>query len=137
MSGSINRISERRRLLDVGGRHRMGVPASDHDFCRLGDGRYQFVVPELSTDFDIDQVRRERYQLHAELTVYCALAGVKPYDRVLFTASVNLSNIRDRDALARSLGERTSTAKVQVATWTPVIDELSTRVHAAERRGAR
>ena len=105
-----------------------------HEFARIGDGRYQFVVPEFSTDFDIDQVRRERYELQAELTVHCGLAGVKTLDRILFIASTNLSNIRDRYALARSLAARTSTA-IKAADWTAVIDELSTRVHAAERIG--
>lgn len=55
--------------IDAEDRARRDVPASDHEFERRGDGRYLFVVPEFATDFEAKHVRRERYQLHADLTV--------------------------------------------------------------------
>jgi hypothetical protein len=105
----------------------------EHEFQRISEGRYQFVVPEMNTDFDVNQVRRERHQLHAEVTVYCDLAGVKTHNRELFMAGLNLSSLRDRDQVARSLATST---KIGADTWAPVVHELSTRIRQAEDVGA-
>jgi hypothetical protein len=87
----------------------------------------------MNTDFDVNQVRRERHQLHAEVTVYCGLASVKTHNRELFMAGLNLSSLRDRDQLARSLATST---KIGADTWAPVVHELSTRIRQAEDVGA-
>jgi hypothetical protein len=108
------------------------VDELEHDFTRLGDGRYQLTVDELSTDFEVNHVRRERFQLYGEVTVFCSLAGVKTYDRVLFTAAINFSTLRDREHLARALATATNT---DVAIWTAIINELSTRVKRTEDIG--
>ena len=104
-------------------------------FQRIGEGHYVLNVPELSTDLEVDHVRRDRYELRAELTAYCGLAGVATVGGVLFSASINLSSLRDRDAIARTLQARTGTHKIDLARWRDVVDELAIRTRQAEQTG--
>lgn len=102
-------------------------------FERISEGHYVLTVPELNTDLEVDHLRRERHELRAEITVHCGLAGARVIDGILFTASVNLSSLRDRQQLASTLASRTRTRPDD---WAAVVDELATRVHQAERVGA-
>lgn len=115
---------------DVFGRDR-----DDERLERLGEGHYVLNASELSTDLEVDHVRRERHELRAELTVHCGLAGVQTVRNVLFQASVNLSSIRDRESIARTLQQRTGVAKIETARWSSLVDELCIRVTEAERHG--
>jgi hypothetical protein len=109
--------------------------ADDREFERISEGRYQFVVPELSTDFDVQHVRRERHQLFGEVTVYCGLKGVQTYNGVLFTADVNLSSLRDREQFTRTLASRTSSA-TETNRWAAIVSELAVRIKQAEEVGS-
>ena len=106
----------------------------DHDFKRVGDGQYQFTVTDLNTEFHVQHVRRERYQLYGEVSVYCGLKGVQTYNGLLFTADVNLSRLSDRDQLARSLASRTN-SQADANRWASIVSELSARVKQAEDVG--
>jgi hypothetical protein len=109
----------------------------DERFERISDSRYVLNLPDVSTDLEVDHVRRDRSeQLVGEVTVHCGLSGVRTVNGVLLTASINLSNLRDRYALGRAIGDRTSTQKIAGSVWAAHIDELATRVHQAERTGA-
>lgn len=104
-------------------------------FSRVADGRYSFAAPMFGLSIDVRHVRREFHQLKAALTVSCSLHGVQTFDGVLLEADVNLSNLRDRDQLAKMLATRTATAK-EIRDWHSLVDELSVRVTRAEELGA-
>jgi hypothetical protein len=105
-------------------------------FVRIGEGHYVLNVPELNTDLEVSRVRRERYDLRGELMVHCGLAGVRTVNGVLCHATISLSNIRDRESIARMLQQRTSSQKIENARWQAVVDELSIRTHTAEQTGS-
>ncbi len=105
-------------------------------FQRIGESHYLLTVPELGTDIEADQVRRERGDLRAELTIHCGLSGTMTVDGVLFYAGTNLSSVRDRDSLARSLQARTGTHKIETERWRAIVDELAIRVRQAEQIGS-
>lgn len=110
--------------------------ALDERFQRIADGHYVLTAPEgLNTDLVIDHVRRERYQLYGELSVYCGLSGVQTVNSILFVANANLSSLRERDSIARSLNDRTHSKAIDLPKWRALVDELSIRVHAAEKIG--
>lgn len=112
--------------------------ADDDRFERIADGHYILTAPELlNTDLEIDQVRRERYQLYGELTVHTGLRGAQTFGRgILFTASINLSSLRDRNTLAMQLQGRTQTPEIDAPKWRALVDELCIRTNEAERTGS-
>ncbi len=110
-----------------------GGPARSDRFCRVAEGHYQLTSDNLNTELDIDHVRRERHQLYGELTVHCGLPGVRTVRGILFVATVNLSNLRDRDGVARALCDRTQSKDLEA--WRALVDELAIHVAAAEREG--
>jgi hypothetical protein len=105
-------------------------------FQRIGEGHYVLNVQELSTDFEVNRVRRDRSELRADLTVHCGLAGVTTINGRLFYAAVTLSNLRDREYLAQTLATRTRTKADEVPRWRTVVDELSIRTAHAEQAGS-
>jgi hypothetical protein len=110
--------------------------ALDDRFSRPSDGQYVLSAPDgLNTDLVLDHVRRERHQLYAELTVYCGLSGIQTFNSILFNATINLSSLRERDVIARSLAERTHSAAIDVKRWRTLVDELAIRTQHAERIG--
>lgn len=109
---------------------------SDDRFERVADGHYRLAGPDaLGTDLEVRHVRRERYQLYGELTVRTRLAGVRTVHGVLLVASVNLSNVRDRDSLARALADRT-TSTAALPEWRRLVDDLGVYVSLAETEGS-
>lgn len=111
--------------------------ANDDRFQRVSEGHYILTSNALlNTDLEINHVRRERHQLHGELTVHTGLTGMATVGGVVFTASLNLSNLRDRDAVAYALSARARTPQSDLATWKALVDELCIRVRAAETTGS-
>jgi hypothetical protein len=109
--------------------------ASDDRFQKVGEGHYILSGPEqLGTDLEVRHVRRERHQLHGELVVRVGLAGVRTIHGVLLTSTINLSNVRDRDSLARALADRTTTAAA-LPEWRRMVDDLGVYVTMAETEG--
>lgn len=104
-------------------------------FERIGEGHYALNVPALSTDLVVSHVQYERRGCYALLTVHCGLAGVSVTRGVLFHAAVNLASIRERQAIAQALQARTGAARVELAQWAAVVDELAVRVYQAEQEG--
>ncbi|MGE0359679.1 MAG: hypothetical protein AB7H93_16500 [Vicinamibacterales bacterium] len=112
-----------------------GALADDSRFQKLGDGHYSLSGPDhLGTELEVRHVRRERHQLHGELTVRVSLAGVQTIHGVLLTSTVNLSNVRDRDGIARALADRTTTTEA-LPDWRRLIDDLGIYVTLAETEG--
>lgn len=105
----------------------------DGRFARLGDGHYQLTAETLVTDLELSHVRRERHQLYGELVVHCGLSGVATVNSILFTATINLSSLRDRESVARALCDRTRSKDPDA--WKALVDELAIRVQQGERDG--
>jgi hypothetical protein len=101
-------------------------------FRRLDDAQYQLVFPEYGIEFRVDYLRRERQELHGELTVSCGLAAARTVDDVLSVGTFNISSPRARQERARACAER---ARTQAIDWLGLLEELCQRVLAAERAG--
>jgi len=78
----------------------------------------------LGLVFDVDYLRRDRHQLHGELTVGRG-------EQILAAGDFNFSSVRARTERARYLESRTS----MKLDWTGMLEELAQRVLAAEREG--
>lgn len=104
-------------------------------FERIGEGHYVLNVPALSTDLDVSHVQYERRGCYALLTVHTGLAGVQATRGILFHAAVNLTSIRERQTIAQALQARTGPARIELAQWAAVVDELAVRVYQAEQTG--
>jgi hypothetical protein len=111
-----------------------GSTSKPERFERLGEGHYRLTTrDEINSELMVKHVRRERHQLYAELTAYSGLPNVRTVGGVLFTATANLSSLRERDTIARALQDRVR--GTEVAEWRGLLDELAIHVSEAERTG--
>ena len=97
------------------------------------DGRYELQIPTIGTTFALDRLRTERDGLIAELTVRCALPGVRTYDGILSAGDFNVSSVTARTTRANLLEKRSGAGDVD---WAGCLEELCLRTITAEREGA-
>lgn len=102
-------------------------------FQNLGESRYRFLLPEISTTLEADYLRREGGELKCELLVRCEILGAKTVDGVLSVSNLNLSSARTRSSHAKHLAERARTKEID---WDSILEEFAMRVLAAEREGS-
>lgn len=101
----------------------------------MADGRYVLYSPDLDTQLEAGHIRREHHELRCQLVAHTDLYGIQTVDGRLFLASVNLLSLRDRDAVARSLYERTMAAGFELMKWRQLVDELAIRVAETDGDG--
>ena len=95
--------------------------------------RYELELPALGITFEADRLRRERHELHGELTVRCAMPGAKTVNGVLNVGDFNFSSVRARQDRARLLEKRAGTNGD--LDWFGLLEDLCQRVFEAERTG--
>lgn len=101
-------------------------------FRTLAEGQYQIAFPEHGIEFTADRLRRERHDLHCELSVACGILGARAIDGVLSVGTFNLSSPSAAQQRAKLLAER---ARANGVNWGDMIEELRQRVLTAERTG--
>lgn len=106
---------------------------NEPSFHPVDEGSYRFIVPSISTTFEVAYLRREKDQLKAELLVRCELPGAQTYGGILSCGDINLSATRTRKSEALHLAERARTGKD--VDWHGLVEELALRVLDAERKG--
>jgi hypothetical protein len=94
-------------------------------FVQLDEGRYRLSVPKYGLVFEVDRLRRERHELHGELTVTTTMAGARAIDGVLSTGTFNLSSPTARTHRAK---DRSSSGPVSVAVPRPACGAEDTLV---------
>jgi hypothetical protein len=101
-------------------------------FTQVGEGQYVLEVPAFGVRLEVDRLRRERHELHGELTVYCSLAGARTVDGVLQIGTFNLSSPTARTQRAKQLREASDS---EIDFLAP-LEEMCQRVTRAERSGS-
>jgi hypothetical protein len=99
-------------------------------FRTVSQGVYHIAFPDVGVEFNVDRLRRERHDLHGELSVSCGIVGARVIDGVLSVGSFNLSNPQAAQQRARLLAERASGID-----WASMIEVVRQRVLTAERTG--
>jgi hypothetical protein len=95
--------------------------------------RYELELPAFETIFIVDRLRRDRSELHGELTVRCSLPGAKTVNGCLLSGDLNFSSIRARQDRARLLQKRANTP--DELDWFGLLEEFAQGVFEAERTG--
>ena len=103
------------------------------DFERLEEGRYRLTDPRFGIELEVDHLRRERGQLHGELTVWCSLPGARTTDGLLSSGSFNLSSQQVRGSQGKYLASRARTGNE--LDWTGLLEEFCHQVLTTEREG--
>lgn len=98
-----------------------------------GDGQFALAYPETGIEFTADRLRRERHELHCELSVACGIVGARAIDGVLSIGTFNLSSPTAAQQRARLLRELARSK--DDLDWLGMIEELRQRVLRAERVG--
>jgi hypothetical protein len=106
---------------------------ASREFVALGDDRYRLAIPDLGILFEIDRLRRERFELVGELSVHCDLPGARTTNGILSAADFNLSSARSRSERARLLADRANTRSN--LDWSGLVEEFCQRVLQADRDG--
>ena len=75
-------------------------------FRVVGDGQYTVAFADRGIEFSVDRLRRERHELHCELSVACGMVGARTVDGVLSVGTFNLSSPAAAQARAKLLAER-------------------------------
>lgn len=101
-------------------------------FRIVADGHYHIAFPNWGIEFTVDRLRRERNELHCELSVACGLVGAKAIDGVLSVGTFNLSSPVAAQQRAKLLAER---ARAKGLDWLALLEEVRQRILAAERTG--
>lgn len=96
------------------------------------DGRYVLAVASVGISFTVDRLRRERHDLHGELSVTCPLPGAQTVDGTLSVGTFNLSSPTTRRTTAKLLAERSFADDLPWGLW---LEELCQRTLVAERAG--
>jgi hypothetical protein len=104
----------------------------ERTFEKRGLG-YRMHLPELTAELAIDQLSRQRGELHGEITVTMAMPGTRSADGHLHQAHMNVSGSDARGRLAKVLRERAQTN--DSIDWTGVLEDFCRHVLAAERDG--
>lgn len=101
-------------------------------FGPTDEGAYRLDAPHLGLVFDVERLRRERHELHGELTVSCSLAGARTVDGVLSCGTFNLSSPTARQQRAKLLREASDTE----IDFVLLLETLCQRTIRAERTGS-
>jgi hypothetical protein len=101
-------------------------------FRILSDGQYHIAFPDQGIEFTADRLRRERHELHCELSVSCGIVGARAIDGVLSVGTFNLSSPSAAQQRSKLLAER---ARASGLDWASMLEELRQRVITAERAG--
>ncbi len=123
-------LDERLVHLAVSAKAKTERPA---DFERLEEGRYRLTEPCFGIELEVDHLRRERGQLHGELTVWCSLPGARTTDGLLSSGSFNLSSQQVRGSQGKYLASRARTGNE--LDWTGLLEEFCHQVLTSERVG--
>jgi len=108
-------------------------PASDGLFRLAAEGHYTLAFPDHGIEFTADRLRRERHELHCELSVACGIVGARVIDGTLSVGSFNVSSPAAAQQRAKLLSERARTnGRID---WAGMLEELRQRVLVAERTG--
>jgi len=97
---------------------------------------FSMEVPKYGIRFEVDRLRRERYELVGELTVYCHLPGARIVNGstdVLLRADFNFSSVRARQERAKLLATRARSS--EDIDWYGLIEEFSMHVFQEDRNG--
>lgn len=103
-----------------------------HEFVQIGDGQYRLDIPGRQLRLEVDRLRRERHELHGELTVSCADSQVRTIDGVIQVGTFNLSSTTARVTRAKQLREQ-GDCEVDFAS---LLEEFCQKVITAERSGS-
>ena len=123
-------LDERLVHLAVSAKAKTERPA---DFERLEEGRYRLTEPCFGIELEVDHLRRERGQLHGELTIWCSLPGARTTDGLLSSGSFNLSSQQVRGSQGKYLASRARTGNE--LDWTGLLEEFCHQVLTSERVG--
>jgi hypothetical protein len=110
----------------------MGEAVTEGVFRIVADGQYTIAFPDRGIEFTADRLRRERHELHCELSVACGIVGARAIDGVLSVGTFNLSSPSAAQQRAKLLAER---ARASGIDWAGMLEELRQRVITAERTG--
>jgi hypothetical protein len=107
--------------------------AGRREFEQVGDGeRYVLTLQDVPIEFEAAHLRRVRDDLHAQVTVRCALSGARVYQDTLTVSTENLSSASHRFRFARVLEHQSRAPQID---WTRLFDEFAIRVLTAEAAG--
>ena len=70
----------------------LGTPMMSGVFQVVAEGIYRVAFPDTGIEFTVDRLRRERHELHCELSVACGIVGAKVIDERTPVGTLNLSS---------------------------------------------
>lgn len=90
-------------------------------------------IPNIGIAFEADRLRREKHELHGELTVRCSLPGARTVNGCLVTGDFNFSSVTARQTRAKLLQQRAgSNGQID---WYAHLEEFCQGVFEREREG--
>lgn len=93
---------------------------------------YVLALPSVATEMRCGAVTSRSGELHAELSVSCALPGVTSRSGHLFRGRFNISSVRTRKELAGHLAARTPGSEID---WPELLEQFCVGVLAGESEG--
>ena len=103
------------------------------EFVTVGDGeRYTLTLQDVPIEFEAEHVRRKSDDVHAQVTVRCALAGARMFGQVLTISTENLSSATARQRFAKVLELKARAPEID---WQRLVDEFFIRVLTEESAG--
>lgn len=102
-------------------------------FTAAGDD-YLLAIKPLDVVFQASRLRRERSELHGDLTVRVNghLPHARSVDGILSSGAFNFSSVQTRGQRAKTLAERSGDGTLD---WLGFLDEFCIRIGEAERNG--
>lgn len=107
---------------------------AERTFGPSAGGGYVFALPALGITKTLEHLRRERHELHGELTVHCSMFGARTVGpNILSAGTINLSSVSARVSRARILAARARTG--DSIPFEDLLEEFAYLVLDAERDG--
>jgi hypothetical protein len=113
----------------------VSIVGDRRELSTLPGGGYAYAFVDDATRVEARHLRRDRYQLIAELDVQCSWAGVQRHGLSLSCSDWNLSSQTQRKTVAKHCAERAKT-KAEDFDWLGAIDAACLEIIRAERQGA-
>ncbi len=109
------------------------VKRPEYDFTVVREGFYRLIYVRGGVTMDVDHVRRERHELHCELSVYTELAGAPTVDGGLLSwGTLNLSSVPARKSRADILAKLVNAPEIDFGN---LLEALTLRIVRHERDG--
>jgi hypothetical protein len=101
-------------------------------FRQVDEVGYLLEFAALGLRYEVSRLRRERHELHGELSVVCDFVGARTVDGMLSVGTFNLSSPPARATRAKDLAAKSNAPEVDFGHH---LEELCQRVLSAEKAG--